>query len=55
MISMLLRRLYFCLSYLTGFPQDLRPGMQGLRNAVAPEQKRFRHLLAVVSRYGQQG
>lgn len=29
MISMRLRRLYFRLSYLTGFTRDLRPGMQG--------------------------
>lgn len=30
MISMRLRRLYFRLSYLTGFPRNFRPGMQGL-------------------------
>ena len=30
MISMRLRRLYFLLSHLTGFPRDFRPGMQGL-------------------------
>lgn len=29
MISMRLRYLYFLLSYLTGFPQDSHPGMQG--------------------------
>lgn len=30
MISIRLRLLYFRLSYFMGFPQDFRPGMQGL-------------------------